>query len=205
MKRYKPKKWFTYARLTLLFLVIFTLGNTTNVVYDVVKSHNNNIAKTIDYTIIEENKEDIYYQENPVMAKYINVPEKGFNVTKDNLKYEIPEEDYNFFVAVVASESHTNKDDILAVMSVILNRSDATGKTPVEIVTAPNQFAGYFDGYYLRYLNDDGSLNSSTSLVEEVVTDALNGVRNNNYYSFRSWGSSNYSENYIAYMGNRFN
>ncbi len=204
MKRYKPKKWFTYTRLFIVFLIIFTLGKTTNVVYDVLNTKNVNEDKALERALIEDNKKDIYYQENPVLAKYINVPEKGFNVTKDNKKYEITGDDYNFFVAVVASESHTNRDDILAVMSVILNRSDA-GKTPIEVVTSPGQFAGYFDGYYLRYLNDDGSLKTSTALVQEVVDDALNGIRNNKYYSFRSWGSTSYSDKYIAYYGNRFN
>ncbi len=204
MKVYKPKKWFTYTRLFIVFLIIFTLGRTTNVVYDVLNTKNENESKALERALIEDNKKDIYLQENPELTKYTSLPEKGFVVTNNNRKYEIPASDYNFFIAVVASESHTNRDDILAVMSVILNRSDA-GKTPVEVVTSPGQFAGYFDGYYLRYLNDDGSLKSSTNLVEEVVSDALNGVRNNNYYSFRSWGTYGYSENYIAYYGNRFN
>ena len=204
MIKYKPKKWFSYTRLAVVFLIIFTLGNTTNAQYNVIKTNNANSNKAIDYSVIEENKEEIFIQENPVLAKYENLPEKGFVVRDGNTKYELTNDEYNFFVAVVASESHTNINDILAVMSVILNRSDALGKSPVEVVTSPGQFAGYFDDCYLRFLNDDGSLMSSTALVQEVVDDALNGIRNNYYYSFRSWGSTMYSDNYIAYMGNRF-
>ena len=60
-------------------------------------------------------------------------------------------------------------------------------------------------GHYLKYLNEDGSLNMNrVSLVKEVVDDALNGLRNNNYYSFRSNGSVSYSDNQIVYMGNRY-
>jgi len=205
VKRYKPKKWFIYTRLFVVFMVIFTLGRTTNVVYDVITVENKNEEKALDLAVIEDNKEDIYYEENPVLAKYLSLPEKGFNVTNTNMKYEISSEDYNLLVAVVSSESNKQRDDILAVTSVILNRCDASGKSPVEVITARGQFSGYLDGYYARYLNGDGSLTANTYLVQEVVTDALNGIRNNSYYSFRSWGTYSYSDNYITEYGNRFN
>lgn len=205
MKKYKPKKWFTYTRLFMVFMIIFALGRTTNVLYSVVDSKNQNEKKALDHKVIAENKEDIYYEENPILTKYLNVPEKGFVVTNTNTKYVLSQEDYNLLVAVVSSESNKQKDDIMAVISVILNRCDRSGKTPVEVITAPGQFSGYLDGYYLRYLNADNTLKSNTTLVQEVVNDALNGVRNNNYYSFRSWGSSYYSENYVVEYGNRFN
>ena len=205
MKKYKPKKWFTYTRLFMVFMIIFALGRTTNVLYSVVDSKNQNEKKALDHKVIAENKEDIYYEENPILTKYLNVPEKGFVVTNTNTKYVLSQEDYNLLVAVVSSESNKQKDDIMAVISVILNRCDRSGKTPVEVITAPGQFSGYLDGYYLRYLNADNTLKSNTTLVQEVVNDALNGVRNNNYYSFRSWGSTYYSENYVVEYGNRFN
>ena len=205
MKKYKPKKWFTYTRLFMVFMIIFALGRTTNVLYSVVDSKNQNEKKALDHKVIAENKEDIYYEENPILTKYLNVPEKGFVVTNTNAKYVLSQEDYNLLVAVVSSESNKQKDDIMAVISVILNRCDRSGKTPVEVITAPGQFSGYLDGYYLRYLNVDNTLKSNTTLVQEVVNDALNGVRNNNYYSFRSWGSTYYSENYVVEYGNRFN
>ena len=205
MKKYKPKKWFIYARMLGVFLIIFTFGKTTDVVYDVLKTNNNNDSKKLSQAVMIDNKEEIYVEENPVLLKYTSLPEKGFVVTTDNQTYTIADEDYNTFIAIVASESHTNRDDILAVMSVILNRSDSSGVAPIDVLKRPGQFAGYFNGCYYRYLNEDGSLTASTALVEEVVHDALNGVRNNNYYGFRSWSTTSYSDNYIAYMGNRFN
>lgn len=204
MKKYKPKKWFIYTRLFVVFMIIFALGRTTNVVYDVIEASNQNEKKALDVAIIEENKEDIYYEENPVLAKYLNLPEKGFNVTNTNQKYELSNEDYTLLVAVISSESNKQIDDILAVTSVILNRCDGSGKSPIQVISAPGQFSGYLDGHYRRYLNADGSLTANTALVQEVVTDALNGIRNNNYYSFRSWNSYSYSENYVSLYGNRF-
>lgn len=205
MKKYKPKKWFTYTRLLIVFMIIFTLGRTTNVVYNVVNSKDENENKALDHKVIAENKEDIYYEENPVLTKYLSIPEKGFVVSNNNTKYSLSTEDFNLLVAVVSSESNKKLDDIMAVMSVILNRCDRSGKTPVEVITAPGQFSGYLQGYYRNYLNADNTLKSNTTLVQEVVNDALNGVRNNKYYSFRSWNSYYYGENYIVEYGNRFN
>ena len=205
MKKYKPKKWFTYTRLFIVFMIIFTLGRTTNVVYNVVNSKDENENKALEHKVIAENKEDIYYEENPVLTKYLSIPEKGFVVSNNNTKYNLSTEDFNLLVAVVSSESNKKLDDIMAVMSVILNRCDRGGKTPVEVITAPGQFSGYLQGYYRNYLNADNTLKSNTTLVQEVVNDALNGVRNNKYYSFRSWNSYYYGENYIVEYGNRFN
>lgn len=205
MKKYKPKKWFTYTRLFIVFMIIFTLGRTTNVVYNVVNSKDENENKALEHKVIAENKEDIYYEENPVLTKYLSIPEKGFIVSNNNTKYSLSTEDFNLLVAVVSSESNKKLDDIMAVMSVILNRCDRGGKTPVEVITAPGQFSGYLQGYYRNYLNADNTLKSNTTLVQEVVSDALNGVRNNKYYSFRSWNSYYYGENYIVEYGNRFN
>ena len=56
-----------------------------------------------------------------------------------------------------------------------------------------------------EFLNEDGTLNvKSVGVVKEVVDDALNGVRNCNYYSFRSNWVTSFSDNQIAYKGNRF-
>ena len=49
-KRYKPKKWFTYTRLGLIFVVIFALSKTTNVVYSSITAENNNEAKALVQT-----------------------------------------------------------------------------------------------------------------------------------------------------------
>lgn len=205
MKQYKPKKWFTYTRLILVFGVIFLLGRTSNIMYNVITVEDSNEKKTLSENTITENKEEIYTTENPVLTKYISLPEKGFILSVDNKKYELTGLDYDMFVAIVASESRANKDDVLAVMSVILNRSDSSGKTPLQVVTAPGQFTGYLDGHYLKFLYSDGTLNTqSVGVVKEVVDDALNGVRNNNYYSFRSGWVTSFSDNQIAYKGNRF-
>ena len=81
MKKYKPKKWFTYARLLLIFGCVFLMGRTTNIVYEEVSVKDNNEEKALSQNVINENKEEIYVEENPVLTKYISLPEKGFNLT----------------------------------------------------------------------------------------------------------------------------
>ncbi len=206
MRKYKPKKWFAFARLFLTLLIIVTFDRGSNVVFEHIKTQNNTDDKKLSQVVFIDNKEEIYIEENPALLRYINLPEKGFNVTLNNRKYELKSDEYDFFVAVVASECARNKDDALAVMSVILNRADYYNISPVDVVKRPGQFSGYLDGYYYRYLNNDGTLAEFTRKDEivQAVNDGLSGVRNNRYFSFRSWQSDAYSDNYITYRGNRY-
>lgn len=122
---------------------------------------------------------------------YISKPAMGFNVTTGNRTYSLNNGDFSIVAGVVACEA-ASKDDALAVMSVILNRADARGLSPVGVVSQGNgsQFSCYLHP-------------GDPSRFASVVMDALNGVRNNNYHSFNGWYSS-VSDNYIVQNGNRF-
>ena len=125
---------------------------------------------------------------------YISKPAAGFNVTTGNKTYALDDSQFAILAKVVSCEANkSSKDDVLAVMSVILNRADRNGIDPVSVVAAPYQFSCY-----------TGEGITPSSSVASVMRDALNGVRNNNYYSFRSWYSSGYSSNYIVDGGNRY-
>ena len=127
---------------------------------------------------------------------YKSVPDLGFNVTTDNKIYELTEEEFGILAAVVSCEAKkTSKDDVLAVMSVILNRADSSRypNNPISVVSAPHQFECY---KRISIVPNE--------LVEGVMRDALNGVRNNGYYGFRSWQTTSYSNNYIVDGGNRY-
>lgn len=149
-------------------------------------------------TIEEEN---VIEEEPQVLVSvdasgYSSIPALGFNVTIDNKVYELSDEDFKILAAVVSCEAKkTSKDDILAVMSVILNRTDSSRypNDPVSVVSAPNQFSCY-----------KGLSIEPNELVASVMRDALNGVRNNKYYGFRSWQIVSYSNNYIIDGGNRY-
>lgn len=105
---------------------------------------------------------------------YISKPLLGFVVTTDNRTYSLGDGDFNIVAGVVACEA-AGKDDALAVMSVILNRADARGLSPVGVVAQAGQFSCY------NHLGDPNRYAS-------VVTDALNGIRNNNYHNFNNDG-----------------
>ena len=129
----------------------------------------------------------------------------GFVVTEGNTKYDLNDSDKDLLYAIVAAESDKSKDDALAVASTILNRCEDTrwvnshGTNPIKQATAPNQFVVYQEGYYKRYTNGQ-----APEAVKQAVNDALNGVRNHNYLSFRSNGSTKYSSNMITETGNRY-
>ncbi len=105
---------------------------------------------------------------------YISKPELGFVVTTDNRTYSLGDGDFNIVAGVVACEA-AGKDDALAVMSVILNRADARGLSPVGVVAQAGQFSCY------NHLGNPAK-------YSDVVTDALNGIRNNNYHNFNNDG-----------------
>ena len=131
---------------------------------------------------------------NAVIASangYVSKPAAGFNVTTGNKIYSLSENEIAIVAGVVACEG-TTRDDMLGVMSVILNRADACwggNCTPVSVVAAPSQFSCY--GH------------SATSGAISVVKDALAGIRNTKYTSFNGW-SSGVSNNYIVSGGNRY-
>lgn len=122
---------------------------------------------------------------------YISKPASGFNVTTGNRTYALNNEEFSIVSGVVACEA-VSKDDALAVMSVILNRADARGISPVDVVAAGN------GSQFTCYLHP-----KDPSTYASVVKDALDGIRNNSYHSFNG-AYSGVSNNYIVANGNRF-
>ena len=136
---------------------------------------------------------------------YRSNPNTGFTVTTNNQTYDLSSADIDFLYGIVAAESDKSYDDSLAVISVILNRCEndawiySHGTNPVSQCKAPNQFEVYRSGAYKKYTNGQ-----APAEVVKAVDDALAGVRNNSYLSFRSNGSTGYSSNMITTTGNRY-
>lgn len=128
----------------------------------------------------------------------------GFAVTTGNKAYKLNETDYDFLCAVVSAESDRTADDALGVASVILNRCDSKKWSSefgpnVRDQLVPSQFSVLVDKRYLQYLNG-----KSPATVKTAVSDALNGIRNNEYLSFNGNAVTNYSTNMITSSGNRY-
>ena len=166
---------------------------------------------------VEENKEEIKSLTLLNTSLYKSNPDLGFVVTDDNKTYTLPDDEFNLVVAVVAAEYEKSIDDALAVISVILNRcesptwSEWAGTSPAMQVVKPNQFEVYSIGSYLKYMPGGAFYGTNHyKLAKQAVIDAFNGIRNNDYYSFRSWSyitssGDYYSYNYIVEGGNRYN
>lgn len=162
----------------------------------------NNVTTEKNYTV-----SSTPYNSNDSVdtSEYKSNEASGFVVTEGNTKYDLNDSDKDLLYAIVAAESDKSKDDALAVASTILNRCEDTrwvnshGTNPIKQATAPNQFVVYQEGYYKKYTNGQ-----APEAVKQAVNDALNGVRNHNYLSFRSNGSTKYSSNMITETGNRY-
>lgn len=166
---------------------------------------------------VEENKEENKSLTLLNTSLYKSNPDLGFVVTDDNKTYTLPDDEFNLVVAVVAAEYEKSIDDALAVISVILNRcesptwSEWAGTSPAMQVVKPNQFEVYSIGSYLKYMPGGAFYGTNHyKLAKQAVIDAFNGIRNNDYYSFRSWSyitssGDYYSYNYIVEGGNRYN
>ena len=185
----------------------------------------NEIASVyVDMSSLDEEEQEI--EENIVTnnsltllntSLYKSNPDLGFVVTDNNKTYTWPDDEFDLVVAVVAAEYEKSIDDALAVISVILNRcesptwSEWAGTSPAMQVVKPNQFEVYSIGSYLKYMPGGAFYGTNHyKLAKQAVIDAFNGIRNNNYYSFRSWsyitsGGDYYSYNYIVEGGNRYN
>ena len=173
------------------------------------------VEEVVDVPVEETKQEEVKQILTTVdISKYSNYENVGFNVTTENTNYELNENDFNLLVAVVSAESSGHVDDMLGVISVILNRCEPTstwssyynnGTNPIVQITARGQFEVYSNGSYKKYL-PGGALYEKEKriLASEVVKDALNGVRNNNYLGFNAWFNTSYSNNYVAEGGNRF-
>lgn len=181
-------------------------AGTTTVTYTVGTITNNTGShSTSSPTILNTSKVTISSGDpNIDVSKYSNNLAAGFEVTVGNLAYEMSDTDLELLIAIVAAESDKSYDDALAVITTILNRCESdqwnkNGGTPVDIATAPNQFVVYQHGSYKSYMNG-----RAPETVVTAVKDALAGVRNHKYYSFRSNGTTGYSSNMISPTGNRY-
>lgn len=139
-----------------------------------------------------------------VLGNYTNNSSLGFNVTKGNFAYQLTDADFNLLCAIVASEGNLTYDESLAVVSTILNRCDngefisMFGKDPIAQITGLNQFASYSNGSYKSFLN-----NTPIEVVN-AVKDALSGVRNHNFCSYKANSVIDFSNNMITSSGNRY-
>ena len=89
--------------------------------------------------------------------------------------------DFDLLCAITAQESSSSYQGALAVITSACNRAERRGTDPLTEYKRPNQYCYSIDTHWQKRLNGNYS-----SVVKQAVTDALNGVRNHSYTSFRS-------------------
>ena len=120
-------------------------------------------------------------------------PTFGRHDTSGNTTYQMSDEDLRKVVYVVNHESNGTYEDALGVISVILNRIEDgrfNASTPLEVVTAPNQFEVWSDEKANAFTLEQANPN-----VLQAVQDAtLGGIRNNDYVEFKASYSKDYTK-----------
>ena len=167
-------------------------GFPTNALYGFINMLNKDVEITGDFTDSQKTIITSFYKS--YIDRIILQIEEGMSI-----------KDIELLCAIVCAESDNTYDDALAVITTILNRCETDnwirshGTDPIAQATAPNQFVVYQHGSYKRYMNGN-----APETVVQAVKDALAGVRNHKYLSFRSNGTFSYSDNMISKTGNRY-
>lgn len=136
----------------------------------------------------------------------VEIDTENFELTTDNKTYEdLDDEAFEFFVACVAAECNGTTHDALATASSVLNRCDSerwqtVSDNPVEHLTAGGQYSVYSSGLYKQFLG----FNVSDEVLDACTAVWYNGIRNNNYCSFRGNSETYYSDIQVVDGGNRF-
>ena len=130
----------------------------------------------------------------------------AFGITEGNPTYELTDAQMKTFYAVVASEAAANYDDALGVASVALNMTETEkqGQTLYDVITnkdGGNAFDAYGGTNYNDYMNNNIPI---PEYVIDAVDNAMSGIRNTACNTFRSNGSSSFSNNMITSDGNRY-
>lgn len=202
------------------------LNNTENINISSIEYINNGASTNVDNNSNVNIKDEDITSSNIAENNFVDYQEKysisnsysgnsNFNLTTDNNTFTMSDEEIAEVAAIVYGEAaEGSPDDALAVASVMANRVDSDrnwgGRDQglVGVAHAKGQFSAYLDQVpkYLKFKEayQNGTLNEGMQICLEAVRDVMNGVRNNDYESFRNWGSTKYSDNYIVERGNRY-
>ncbi len=108
----------------------------------------------------------------------------GTRTSYSGAKWSYSASEFDLLCAITAQECSSSYTGSLAVITAACNRAEAKGTDPLTEYKRKGQFCYSIDSHWKRRLNGNYA-----SFVSQAVTDALNGVRNHNYRSFRSAGT----------------
>ncbi len=136
--------------------------------------------------------------EEEILAAAINVLGDDVAITESSPsekvnyidQYHLTEKEVDTIKATVQHEAGFNPEEVYAVASTVINRSESGGwyadGNPYKVITAPGQFQSYYAGYYKKYENGNYA-EYTDEIVDAMLTGELQPLHN--FESFRS-GSS---------------
>ena len=119
-----------------------------------------------------------------VQIQKVTTRSGGARVSYSGGKWTYNASEFDLLCAITAQECSSSYEGSLAVITTACNRAEARGTDPLTEYKRKGQFCYTIDSHWKKRLNGN-----YTSNVSKAVTDALNGARNHQYFSFRSAGT----------------
>lgn len=172
-----------------------------------------NIDYIEDYIpLLVEDKDNLTTDQKMILDLFANINELKLEYILEHYGFNNIDE-FKAMCAGCAAEGANDYRDIYWVANIIFNRIthprySKKGTNPYVQFTSPGQFAVYIEKDYLSYLYPvDKAHEEKTIIATQAVLDmfylAYEGIEHN-YIEFRSWGITDFSNNYVVRGGNRY-
>ncbi len=156
---------------------------------EVTKAHNT-ILKT--ETIIVEPPKEVLIEGQSI--EKLATPDFNLKVEETGLinyivAFQLTPEMIDKAKAIIQHEAGFDPTEVYAVASTVINRCISGrwgGSDPYSVLTAPQQFTSYLDGYYYQYINGNYA-DYTSEIVDQLFSGQLAPMHN--YESFSSGGS----------------
>lgn len=155
---------------------------------------------------------DLTSDQKMIFDLFANINELKLDYILNHYEFNSVDE-FKAICAGCAAEGANDYKDIYWVANIIFNRIthprySKKGTNPYAQFTSPSQFAVYIEGDYLSYLNPSDDLHEeknkiATQAVLDMFYLGYDGIEHD-YIEFRSWGITDFSNNYVVEGGNRY-
>ena len=154
------------------------------ITYKIKYQNDIEIEKTVISEVVVKEPVDKIIQVQKITSRAAVETTRSTAVSTGNGSWSYSDSDFDLLCAITAQESSANYTGALAVITTACNRAESRGTDPLTEYKRPGQFCYTIDNYWRRRLNGNYE-----SFVSQAVSDALNGVRNHSYFSFRAAGT----------------
>ncbi|MBR3002702.1 MAG: G5 domain-containing protein [Clostridia bacterium] len=154
------------------------------ITYKIKYQNDVEIEKTVLSEVVITEPVNKIIQVQKVTSRATTTTRSSTPVSYSGGKWTYSASDFDLMCAITAQESGSSYNGALAVITTACNRAAKNGTDPLTEYKRKGQFCYTIDNHWRKRLNGNYS-----SAVKQAVTDALNGARNHNFYSFRTAGT----------------